>query len=938
MSFVTGHRNWVIRRNNWMLPKKPSISTGNCKTLTHESEERLACEKAVDELRRSIYRPSRHNTEALFRYIVKAKSQSLSTLENSTSSIFSERFRDCINELERLLIRKLESDFFKGVRTNDTILLDKLFKISLPEEIKRKIFENINLVQFGWGIQKKEALKVLFENVAYFPKDIRKDFFFRSSNSSYLHESLNYDWPDLADTILKNYKHFPEDVQDQFFSFDQKGKTAFHIAAKKYNPSIINRLLSISKKLPPNFLKSLFSPDLQKEKTLVDLAYDKGWGDVICKILDKVTYYPARVQKDLLTGANGKNPILQRAISENMFGLIHKVVSEFSSYPRHMQELILRPNRDGNTLLHQAADYGYYGLIDEILDAVPEFSKDTQKSLFAHNSSGRSPLHFLIKNSMSKHLKRSLEVIRSQSRYLHKSLFNKNPNTFNILHYAATEGNLDCFQVLLNEVNFFPEVCKEEILGRDKNGNSMLHRALAPLPLQNKKKDKLKLAHFLLEEKEALPQKTREEFYYPNEFGDTPLHFTSTSAERFFGPYRKLSRNLLKDYLRNRPALFAQSLECNALGFSPLNQPRLHKMMKKYLSRLTTEQFGEILHGLRINAKESLYSIATKEQEAAIPKEIHDLISLKRSTQLNKTHLHRGVHFESEIPKAPDVDIGELLNMYDEIDFEENEKVNADGHKVSGNDLKKSLKTFVSNIKGQVAFLGTPPVEKPKQLKAFYDQLENVVRHITHKLQGMPNAERRTYLIDLAVAGLRCGGRYVSETQTLYQLLSEDGANAVEAQAMDMQIYKKLHDHRQEIINLFMQLKYGGHAINAHTYTTFMKRVGNELGLVGSALSNYNDPFEDESINKKDVLKAFFKRYNNGSLLEFMSKYINEKVMLDGDARDILIDWFKEHAPENCSNPQEYLYEIYTEDFSGINIRAIAELLQNLEIIQEVQR
>ncbi|MFT5319230.1 MAG: hypothetical protein ACI8RA_002503 [Chlamydiales bacterium] len=116
--------------------------------------------------------------------------------------------------------------------------------------------------------------------------------------------------------------------------------------------------------------------------------------------------------------------------------------------------------------------------------------------------------------------------------------------------------------------------------------------------------------------------------------------------------------------------------------------------------------------------------------------------------------------------------------MYKEIDFKEGEKVNADGSMILGKDLLEDLETFVSNIKGQVAFLGTPPEHKPAQLKSFYDNLEKVVKHITHNLQNLPKEERKTYLIDMAVAGLRCGGRYVSESQTLYQLLSKDGVNA----------------------------------------------------------------------------------------------------------------------------------------------------------------
>lgn len=154
---------------------------------------------------------------------------------------------------------------------------------------------------------------------------------------------------------------------------------------------------------------------------------------------------------------------------------------------------------------------------------------------------------------------------------------------------------------------------------------------------------------------------------------------------------------------------------------------------------------------------------------------------------------------------------------------------------------------------------------------------------------------------------------------------------------LDMQIYKKIHDHRQEIINLFMQIEYNDQSVNAHTYTTFMKLVGSELGLVGSSLANYNDPFEDENLNKKDILDKFYKRYNNGSLLEFLSKHINETVMKDANAQDVLIDWFKEHATESFIEPSEYLYGIYTEDFSGINISAIARLLQKLEVIQELR-
>ncbi|MFT4554387.1 MAG: ankyrin repeat protein [Chlamydiales bacterium] len=475
--------------------------------------------------------------------------------------------------------------------------------------MKRKVFEGKNIVETASGTQNEKILEVIFKHVEYFPKDMREKLFLNNFSSSYLHESLDYGWDGVTNAILENYKEFPEKVQEQFFSLNKRGKTVMHLASIQFSAfndidfTYVEQLLSISKELPPKFQISLLSPDLQEEETLVDIAYKMGRGDIVYQILNNIKSYPAELQKTLLVGDNSKNPILHGAVKNHLYGVINKVSKEFPKYPIIIQELLLKPDSKGNTFLHIAADLGHLNFLGKTLDLLPNFSEETQNALFAHNKQGRSPLHFLARNNFTDMMNQTLKATLKLSSKFHRSLFFPKKSTYNILHYTAMKSDLDTFKLILEEVNSFPQKIRKGILGRDREGNSILHHALVPSNKEARSKDQLKIARYLLKDRVAIPAETRKEFYFPNNRGDTILQYATDHSEKHFGRYRQLSKVIIKDYLRNSPALFSHSLDYNEIGYSPLNQKRLGKMMTKYLSRLSPEQFTEILHGLRINAK-----------------------------------------------------------------------------------------------------------------------------------------------------------------------------------------------------------------------------------------------------------------------------------------------------------------------------------------------
>ncbi|MFT4554388.1 MAG: hypothetical protein ACI9S8_003039 [Chlamydiales bacterium] len=110
-----------------MLPNKTSKINPRISDPSFTREASLACQNAINELRRSIYQPSKPNTEALINYITLLKTGSSSSVEKCVSPIFSENTPACVRELEDLLIKKLAKDFSVAIRKSDTRTLNSLF-------------------------------------------------------------------------------------------------------------------------------------------------------------------------------------------------------------------------------------------------------------------------------------------------------------------------------------------------------------------------------------------------------------------------------------------------------------------------------------------------------------------------------------------------------------------------------------------------------------------------------------------------------------------------------------------------------------------------------------------------------------------------------------------------------------------------------------------
>ncbi len=270
----------------------------------------------------------------------------------------------------------------------------------------------------------------------------------------------------------------------------------------------------------------------------------------------------------------------------------------------------------------------------------------------------------------------------------------------------------------------------------------------------------------------------------------------------------------------------------------------------------------------------------------------------------------------SGVPKEITVDT--LTNLFDEINFSDRNKPGymAPTSRKEGNttytpeELKKSLSTFISQVKGRVAFLGTPPAYDTPRLMAFYQQIEDAVRFSIHKVSDdlhrfqttngtdpskYQEAQLQQYkglledkariAIDMAIAGKHCGARYMGEAMSTYFGLkgetSEDGT-------LQDSLIELLAHKRKEIAQAQVQMHLGS---DTHALSKYMGNLGQPLGLPGTR--NVIEHL-DQNFEPNKFLRLFFAEYTVDAIIDTVQAKIKKSQLFRGK----IIDWLKDQVSE----------------------------------------
>jgi len=269
------------------------------------------------------------------------------------------------------------------------------------------------------------------------------------------------------------------------------------------------------------------------------------------------------------------------------------------------------------------------------------------------------------------------------------------------------------------------------------------------------------------------------------------------------------------------------------------------------------------------------------------------------------------------VPK--DVTVNSLLAIYDQINFTKQVKADKPGEileksltedkkSYSVKELRTHLETFVKKVNTREAFVGTPPQYDTPRLMAFYQQIEDAVRLTIYKHNQMladfikehgndsskyDKAAMNKYkglledknrmVIDLAIAGIHCGGRYMGDAMTAYSNCYGD--NISDEGTLDDSLIEILAQKRKQIGEAHIQ-KYLGS--DTHSYTKYMQNMGRTLAIPGTK----NIIEHLFGLDQRQYLIYFFKDYTVDVIIET----IQERVKKSQAFREKILDWIKDQS------------------------------------------
>jgi hypothetical protein len=328
------------------------------------------------------------------------------------------------------------------------------------------------------------------------------------------------------------------------------------------------------------------------------------------------------------------------------------------------------------------------------------------------------------------------------------------------------------------------------------------------------------------------------------------------------------------------------------------------------------------------------------------------------SSEINTSHIRTSQSFINIDSIDPNVKINDLLNFWDEINFNDPDGygympptcLKANNIVYSEPQLRGYLQTFITHVNHRTPFLGTPNAYDTEKLLAFYKQIEDAIKisidTIKKKEQEFKNKngtnlalynreqlkeynnlleDKARIALDLAIAGNYCGSRYMGEAMRIYYYICADTPRPIGS--LKDTIEEILAKERLNIANEHI-LEY---STDTHVFGTYMSMLGKILGLPGT--ENIIEQLSHQKFDKTAMLKKFFKKYNSDLIIDIIQK----KYKSSQDFRDLISDWLKEQSgdwnkvPEAENKTKHDVLKFIQEQRSNSNSSDIDELINYLK-------
>lgn len=273
--------------------------------------------------------------------------------------------------------------------------------------------------------------------------------------------------------------------------------------------------------------------------------------------------------------------------------------------------------------------------------------------------------------------------------------------------------------------------------------------------------------------------------------------------------------------------------------------------------------------------------------------------------EFDPTHLQLEEIDPAMMQTMETINIEEILNIFDQINFNDPSDVNyfdpeklkndigIEYVKVSPEDARESLEKLIKNIKEKNPAFGTFE-EGTEILETYYKQLESVLKQIIFHCREIDKAsqegsfkdrrdaalEKIDAILTMAIAGLHCAGRWIGDALLTLELLKKEQLD------LEKILLRIQANHRLNIAEqMAFESAYKG---DVHALNTILVMLGPEFKIPGYEyiIDKFHAKFEHE-----DLRNQFLSLYNANAITENICDKIKEKELY----KNLVMQWFKQN-------------------------------------------
>lgn len=307
---------------------------------------------------------------------------------------------------------------------------------------------------------------------------------------------------------------------------------------------------------------------------------------------------------------------------------------------------------------------------------------------------------------------------------------------------------------------------------------------------------------------------------------------------------------------------------------------------------------------------------------------------------LNQSHIFSHIPRNFDLFSIPEeINLQQIFRLFCQINFSDENttcyfsplSITRDGVSHQPIDLKDGLLMLLRNIKQRKAFIGTPPEDKKEELEAFYLDIEKQLKwtlwHIqkeeeefkkqhgydctlyeeeVKKTYAMILETKGQFAIDLAFAGIKCGGAYQSTaTEWALRYIPENKMTSNMQQVLwDILAEERLVIAKEEAMKIAQNIMLSDAELETHVYNQYLATMSQYLKFPVPA-QIHEHLYTAQKLSMHPLIKDFSLKYTPLRLIQIIKKQFRTNETF----QHLVHEWIKSQCGDWRKNNFEKLKE-----------------------------